>query len=127
MTVDRRREIVTGARTFARVGIGVLAMAALVFAHAGHKGIATKGVMFGPKTGNLLIEPAARNAVGLATAKVDFATIEETLRVPARVDLSWNRKAYASARIAGLIESVRAKPGDYVKAGDVLAEIGGGQ
>ncbi len=110
-------------RRYLWAGSGVALIVTLVFAHEGHKAITTKGVMFGPKTSKLLMEPPARKAVGLATARVDFATIEETLRVPARVDLAWSRKAFASARIAGIIESIRVKPGERVRAGDVLAEI----
>ncbi len=104
-------------------GGGLLVAVALALAHEGHQAITTKGVVMGPKTSDLLMEPAARKAVGLGTAKVDFATIEETLKVPARVILPWNRKAFASARIAGVIESLRVKPGDPVRAGDVLAEL----
>ncbi len=110
-------------RRLAWTGVGVLAIATLLFAHAGHKAIPTKGVRFGPRTSNLLLEPAARKAMGLSTGNVDFATIEETIRVPAHVELYWGRKGYGSASIAGVVESVRVKPGDFVKAGDTLVEI----
>jgi cobalt-zinc-cadmium efflux system membrane fusion protein len=103
--------------------LGVIVIITIVWAHEGHKAISTKGVLMGPVTGNLLMEPQARKAVGLATAKVDFGTVEETTQVPSRVVLPWDRHGYASARLQGVVESIRVKPGDAVKAGQVLAEI----
>lgn len=103
--------------------IGVAVIVTLVYAHEGHKAITTKGVMLGPVTSNLLMEPLARKAVGLATAKADFGTIEEAFGVPARVFLPWDRQGFASTRIAGIIESIKVRPGEFVKAGDVLAEV----
>src|SRR6266540_2276124 len=103
--------------------IALAVMATPLSAHEGHKAIATKGVMFGPKTSSLLMEPLALKAIGLSTAKVDFGTIEESLSVPARVMLPWTRQAYATTLIAGIIERIHVKPGDLVRAGDVLAEL----
>lgn len=105
------------------VGLGLLFIVTLAFAHEGHQAITTKGVMMGPQSSHLLMEPAARKAVGLSTAKVDFADIEETLGVSARVTLPWSRHAYASSRLPGVIERIRAKPGDVVSAGAILAEM----
>lgn len=110
-------------RAAVRVVGGLLLLGTIVFAHEGHKAISTKGVAFGPKSGKLFMEPPSRAAVGLTTVKVDFATIEETLRVPARLILPSRAQAFASARIGGVVESIRVKPGDVVKAGDVLAEL----
>jgi len=101
----------------------VLVIGTPLSAHEGHKAIATKGVKFGPKTSSLLMEPLARKAIGLSTAKVDFGTIEESFSVPARVTLPSTRQAHATTRIAGIIEKIRVKPGDLVRAGDVLAEF----
>lgn len=112
-----RRRLITMA------GMGVLVLFTLLWAHEGHKAITTKGVMLGPVTGNLLLEPLAQKAVGLATTQVQFGTVEETLRVPARVVLPWDRQAFASTRIPGIVASIRVKPGDFVKEGEVLAEV----
>lgn len=95
----------------------------LLFAHEGHQAITTKGVALGPVSGNLFLEPPARRAVGLSTAKVDFGSIEETLDVPGRVVLPPGRHGFASARVAGVVRTIRVKPGDWVNEGEVLAEI----
>lgn len=110
-------------RRISFAGLGILALVTLLWAHEGHKAITTKGVMLGPVSGNLLLEPLAQKAVGLATTQVQFGTVEDTLRVPARVVLPWDRQAFASTRIGGIVASIRVKPGDFVKEGDVLAEI----
>ncbi len=102
---------------------GLTLIFAIAWAHEGHKAISTKGVLMGPKTSNLLMEPLAQKAVGLGTAKVDFGTVEETIQVPSRVVLPWDRHGYASARVPGIVESINVKPGDPVKVGQVLAEI----
>ena len=41
---------------------GVLVIITLVFSHEGHKSITTRGVMMGPKTSHLLMEPPAEKA-----------------------------------------------------------------
>ncbi len=104
-------------------GFGVATIVTLIFAHEGHKAITAKGVKM--IDGKLHLEPPAYKAIGVVDiTKVDFGTIEEKLRVPARVVLPPDKAAFASTRIPGVVESIRVKPGDPVlKPGEVLAEI----
>ena len=97
-------------------------MVALSIAHEGHKAITAKGVRIDEK-GLLHLNPMARRAIGIAVAKVDFGTIEQSLELNARVVLPWHRKAFASARVEGVVLEVRVEPGDRVKQGDTLAIV----
>ncbi len=106
-----------------RAGALLLLLAGLVLAHEGHQSIKTRGVAFGPKTGHLLLEPPARRAVGVATSKVDFGSIEEILPVPIQVVLPPSRHGFATALSEGILERIGVKPGDRVQAGDILGEF----
>jgi multidrug efflux pump subunit AcrA (membrane-fusion protein) len=75
----------TSCRVLVRVVLSGTFAGALALAHEGHKPITSKGVSFGPRSRHLLVEPRAARAIGLETAKVDFADLEEVLRVPGRV------------------------------------------
>ncbi|MCZ6691844.1 MAG: efflux RND transporter periplasmic adaptor subunit [Planctomycetota bacterium] len=105
-------------------GIGLLFVVTmtLVWAHEGHKAITTKGVKIDDK-GILHLEAAARTAIGLALQKVDFGTIEDTVPLNARVMLPWNRKAFASTRLEGVVLDILVRPGQRVRAGEPLAVI----
>ncbi len=94
----------------------------ILWAHEGHKAITTKGVKI-DEQGLLHMEPPAQKAIGLSLANVDFGTIEETVELNARLALPWNQSAFASSRVEGVVTSIRVRPGQEVKAGDVLALI----
>ena len=108
-----------------KISCAVLALAgcmvALSIAHEGHKAITAKGVRI--EEGLLYLNPMARRALGIAVAKVDFGTIEESLDVNGRLVLPWHQKAFASARVEGVVLEVRVEPGDRVKQGDTLAIV----
>ncbi len=97
-------------------------LAAPLGAHEGHKAITAKGVRI-DKDGLLHLNPTARRAIGLALGKVDFGTIEEIVPLNARIMLPWDRKAFASARVEGVVKELLVKPGQKVKAGERLAVI----
>lgn len=99
-----------------------LAAALLLFAHEGHKAITVKGVKF-RKDGRLTMQELNRTAIGLKTWKVGLRDMEETIEINARAHVPWDRRAFASARIPGIISAIHVRPGQTVKAGEVLAEI----
>ena len=97
-------------------------LVALSIAHEGHKAITAKGVEI-DEEGLLHLNPMARRALGIAVAKVDFGTIEQSLELNGRLVLPWHRKAFASARVEGVVLEVRVERGDRVKQGDTLAIV----
>lgn len=111
-----------GKQSFAIAVVLTLAIVALASAHEGHKAVSTKGVRIDEK-GILHLEAAAQKAIGLSHGQVDFGTVEQTVPLNCQVVLSWNRKAFASTRLEGVVESVLVRPGQKVNAGEALAVI----
>ncbi len=95
---------------------------AVLWAHEGHKAITAKGITTDEK-GRMVIDAAAAKAIGVALTRVDFLDIEQTVKLNTRIVLPWKGKAYASARIEGVVKRILVQPGQAVKRGDPLALV----
>ncbi|MDO9319592.1 MAG: efflux RND transporter periplasmic adaptor subunit [Gammaproteobacteria bacterium] len=73
--------------------------------------------------GRTMIEPAVRDALGIATAVAGPAVIEERIPVYGQITANTERVGHVSARFEGRIESVSGSIGQRVNAGDRLAQI----
>ncbi|MGB4248983.1 MAG: efflux RND transporter periplasmic adaptor subunit, partial [Pseudohongiellaceae bacterium] len=73
--------------------------------------------------GRTMIEPAVREALGIATEIAGPAVIEESIPVYGRVTANTEAISHVSARFDGRIESVSASIGQCVNAGDRLAQV----
>ncbi len=93
----------------------------LVSAHEGHAALPSTGAILDGD--NLLLSPAAIEAIDMQMAKVSLADLRDMLRLNARVALPWNRQAIVSTLMPGRITSVLIKPGESVRAGQKLAEL----
>jgi cobalt-zinc-cadmium efflux system membrane fusion protein len=60
---------------------------------------------------------------GIETATAGPMTIQENLRLTGRVQADPDRLSQVRPRFAGVVQSIRVKLGDAVKAGDVLAKV----
>ncbi len=90
-------------------------------AHEGHAALPSTGVVL--EGGQLLISPAATDAIGMTTEKITLGDMQHTLRVNARIELPWSGQAKVTTLTDGKIERVLVRPGDAVKVGQVLAEV----
>lgn len=73
--------------------------------------------------GRTMIEPAVRDALGIATAIAGPALLEEHIPVYGQITANTERVGHVSARFEGRIESVSGAIGQRVNAGDRLAQI----
>jgi len=90
-------------------------------AHEGHAALPSTGAtMDGEK---LLLSAAAREALGMQTAKVSLADLHDVLRLNAHVELPWKQHAMVTTLIPGRIAKVLVRPGEVVTAGQELARI----
>jgi len=95
----------------------------LALAHEGHAPLPTKGATV--KGDRLLLSASAAKSIGVRTAKVELAKVQQVIRAVGSVELPWSQQAYVTTLIAGRIERVLVKPGEAVKAGQVLASVSG--
>lgn len=105
--------------------VGVLAgVLTAVWAHEGHQhaAIEAKGIRT-DEEGRLLIEATARRALGLTTAEVELRPLEETTSLTARVVVPWSGQAFATTWLEGVVRELRARQGQAVEAGEVLAVV----
>ena len=79
------------------------------------------GTFFAP--GVLRLSPESITTIGLNVEPASTRAVGTVVEVPGMVDLPSDRRSVASARLAGTILSIRAAPGQVVKAGDILAEV----
>ncbi len=95
--------------------------AGVVLAHEGHEPIASKGVTI--QGDRVKLSPAAQKLLDLRTVVLAERTLERTVPAPASVVLRPQAHAFATAQLPGRIEEVRVKPGQEVKADEVLATV----
>ena len=60
---------------------------------------------------------------GITIEQAGPATIREALRLPGEVALNAEREAHVVARFGGVVQSVSASQGDFVRAGQLLAVV----
>ncbi len=109
----------------ATLGLGALAAVLLpVFAHDGHDHGAPSGGsgsfdLNAPRT----VSPQTAKVIDLQVAEVDFATLEEVVRLGGIVRAAPDRVRVVASSVGGTIHSVSVQLADRVKAGQPLAEI----
>lgn len=81
------------------------------------------GEEHGHDDGQTRIAPAIAQQAGIASATAGPGRIRRTITVYGKVVTSQEQISHIRARFPGLIAAVKAKLGDRVAAGDVLAEI----
>lgn len=107
------------------LGLGVLltAAASYLWAHEGHATLTARGVAVDAAGGRVTLAPEVVRALGLRTVEVRKRPWEERLVAPARAVSPWDRRAFASVRVAGAVSTIHARPGDRVEAGQPLAVV----
>ncbi len=91
-------------------------------AHEGHKAITTKGVEIDAQ-GRLILQPQAREAIGLKTVEVTFGDIRNALILPGELILDFRARSFSGSLVEGLVDKINVRPGQFVKEGEVLAII----
>jgi len=94
-----------------------------VYAHEGHAPLPTKGTLVDLKEGTVFLTREARDALGVKTAEVDLQPAEKGILAYATLESPWTKHAFATSRVGGRIERLFVKPGEFVKAGQPLAEV----
>ncbi len=90
--------------------------------HEGHELPATGATVQGNR---ILLAAGAAKAIGLATATVGLKDLERSVTANAPIEVPWRQHAFASTLVKGRIQSILAKPGDTVSAGQELLRIDG--
>ncbi len=93
------------------------------YAHEGHAPLPTKGVEVNVEKGTILLTKESRDALGLQTAEVTTTVDEQRLLAYARLVAPWDQNAVVAAQIPGRIVAIDVQPGEWVEAGQALAEI----
>jgi membrane fusion protein, heavy metal efflux system len=97
------------------------------WAHEGHEALPTRGAKTvknkdGRITG-VILSREARKSLDLKTARVEDRRISRRVLAYASLVTPWQKHAFATARLAGRIEKLHVRPGEVVRAGQVLAEV----
>lgn len=99
------------------VAVGVL------LAHEGHAPLPSKGAEVDVAKGFIRLSPDARSALDVQSTEIGPAPKPDTVLAYATLVAPWKGHAFAVSRLPGRIVTLRAKPGDRVVAGQVLAEV----
>jgi cobalt-zinc-cadmium efflux system membrane fusion protein len=94
-----------------------------VLAHEGHAPLPSKGARVDVAKGQLTLSSAARAALDVTTAEVVARPIIQGFLAYATVVSPWQKHALATSPLPGRIAGLIARPGQEVKAGEVLAEV----
>ncbi|HET6572951.1 MAG TPA: efflux RND transporter periplasmic adaptor subunit [Fimbriiglobus sp.] len=97
--------------------------AAWLYAHEGHAATSTKGVTVDPEAGVVGLGREAQAALGTETAPVTAAPVPESVLGTVTLETPWPRRAFASAKLAGRVVAVHARPGQTVEPGQVIVEV----
>lgn len=105
------------------IGLVVACSLQTTFAHEGHQPLPTKGVQVDLTNGHLTLSRNARQILDVQTVEVDRGTVESSIRAYSTVVAPWTRHAYVTTRLPGRIAVLHVRPGEVVRAGQVIAEI----
>lgn len=92
-------------------------------AHEGHAALPTKGTQVDLEQGTVFLSPEARDALAVKTAEAELRPLQKSVLAYATLESPWTKHAFATSRVGGRIERLFVKPGEYVTAGDPLAEV----
>lgn len=101
----------------------VCMLATPVVAHEGHQPLPTRGVQVDTVRGRVVLSRSARELIDVKTAEVERHMGSERLRAYATLVAPWTKYGVVTSRLPGRVVSMRARPGDLVEAGQVLAEL----
>ena len=100
----------------------VLAFTSVAFPHAGHdKAPGEDGP--GPTSGPITITAEAKKNLALQVEEAEVRTLDKTVLVFGQIEGIPNRSAAVSSRIAGRVANVKVTEGEFVKKGQVVAEV----
>jgi RND family efflux transporter MFP subunit len=94
-----------------------------LFAHEGHAPLPSRGVQFDLARGLVILTAEAREALDVQTAPVQRGALPDTVLAYATLVAPWQGHTFASSRLSGRIVKLHARPGDAIRAGQVLAEV----
>ena len=97
--------------------------AGVLLAHEGHAPLPSKGAEVDVAKGLIRLSPDARSALDVLSTEVGPAPKPDTVLAYARLVAPWAGHAFAVSRLPGRVVTLRARPGDRVEAGQVLAEV----
>ena len=92
-------------------------------AHEGHRPLPTRGMEVNAETGKMVLTKTARTTLDVQTAEVGPQKVSQSLLAYGTLVSPWNRHALVSSPLSGRIVELLVTPGEFVKAGQVLAEL----
>lgn len=108
---------------WAALGLLVTVAVTWVFAHEGHAPLPTKGAQVDVEKGRIVLAAAARSALDVRVATVEIRSFDEKILGYVTLMAPWQQHAYATSQLSGRILHMHARPGQRVKAGEILAEV----
>lgn len=125
MNVFKRiRNANLGVRTLcAALGLLVTVAVTWLFAHEGHAPLPTKGAQVDVEKGRIVLAAPARSALDVHVATVEIRPFDEKILGYVTLIAPWQQHAYATSQLSGRILHMHARPGQPVKAGEILAEV----
>ncbi len=100
-----------------------------LWGHEGHEPLPTRGARtIKDKSGRVtgvVLSREAREALGLETGRVEQRHLARRVLAYASLVTPWQRHAFATSRLAGRVEKLHVRPGQSVRAGQVLADVRG--
>jgi membrane fusion protein, heavy metal efflux system len=94
-----------------------------LFAHEGHAPLPTKGAQVDVEKGRIVLAAPARSALDVAVAKVEIRPFSERVLSYVTLTAPWQKHAFATSQLPGRILHMHVRPGEAVKAGELLAEV----
>ena len=95
----------------------------LLLAHEGHTPLPSKGARVDLEKGLITLSKEAGAALDVQTVEIGTAAPPDTVLAYATLVAPWKSHAYAVSRLPGRIVDLRAKSGDRVEVGQVMAEV----
>lgn len=105
------------------VTFSFLVFPASLLGHEGHQPLPSKGVQVDTQTGRITLSAQARETLGVRSEEVTLGTVASSLQVYADTVAPWPAKAVGSAQLSGRISKLLVRPGDFVSANQVIAEL----
>lgn len=94
-----------------------------LFAHEGHAPLPTKGAQVDVDKGRIVLASSSRSGLDVQVAQVEMRPFGESVLGYVTLVAPWQSHAYATSRLPGKIVKMHARPGEYVKKGQLLAEV----
>lgn len=91
--------------------------------HEGHQPLPSKGVQVNTDTGHVTLSAQARDTLGVRSEEIGIGQVSSSIHVYAETIAPWQSKAMGSAQLSGRISKLLVRPGDFVTANQVVAEL----